>query len=75
MTEQDICFKCAIKPNKGLGKEQVEFQSCEDCKRRIDPKKCKDCGQVMVFCKIADYYHSTEPRPYKCQWFVPKKGV
>ena len=72
MNEKTICFKCSIRPNKGLREKSTIQQSCSDCKEGVDPINCLVCGQEMVFCKRMRYYHSTEIRDRKCIFFDPK---
>lgn len=62
------CIKCLTKPDVAeLTTEN--WQKCSDCKNAVHPFKiCTECGEVLVLCKIVNYYHS-DSELKNCGWY------
>ena len=64
------CIKCLTKPDI-TEVETERWQKCSDCVNGTDSIECEDCGEILVFCEIVNYYHSNSVLK-NCGWYKPK---
>ena len=67
------CLKCAIKTNVYTKENVYRIHKCIDCLNGIETRKCEDCGDILVYCKITKYGHDGNTTR-NCMWFKPKQG-
>lgn len=64
------CIKCLTKPDVREF-ETERWHKCSECINGTDQMDCEDCGEILIYCEIVEYYHSDSALK-ACGWFKPK---